>query len=144
MPTKIPEGLRFRVAKHKAPQKRCPVCETFISIRKKACPCGFEFPKKEKPTKQAGPGTEEVEVTFNGWKTVPDRSRKLTCGLCRTKMKGGMRGWHTAYSDGDSSWWCERCETDDDYIAPGVTTCHTVEELKAAWMENPLRKPKNL
>lgn len=87
---------------------------------------------------------QEVESTFEGWKIVPVRSRKLTCGICRTKMKSGMKGWHHAYSDGDSYWWCERCMTDDDHIVPGVTTCYTVEELKAAWLVNPLRKPKNL
>lgn len=134
MPTKIPEGLKYRM-KSKAPHKKCSVCGTSVAIRKTVCPCGFEFPKKAKPTKQAGPGTEEVEVTFDGWKIVPARSRKQTCGMCRTKMKGGMKGWHTAYSDGDSYWWCERCETDANFISPVVTTTSTVEELKAAWME---------
>lgn len=66
---------------------------------------------------------EEIEMTFEGWKIVPPRSRKLTCGMCRIKMKGGMKGWHHAYSDGDSYWWCERCMTDDDYISPVVTVC---------------------
>ena len=111
----------------KAPEKTCPECKTALHVRKRACPCGYEFPKKKKAAKSEREESirevEEVEVVFDGWKTVPPRSRKLTCGMCRTKMKGGMKGWHTSYNDGDKYWWCVRCMTDDNYISPVVSVC---------------------
>ena len=113
----------------KAPEKKCPECKTSLHVRKRACPCGYEFPKKEKPVESEREENileiEEVERIFEGWKRVPPRSRNITCGLCRIKMKGGDLGWHHAYSDGDKYWWCERCETDDDYISDVVTVCRT-------------------
>lgn len=97
----------------KAPEKKCPECGIALHVRKRACPCGYEFPKKEKVVRsKRGENTreaEETEVLFEGWKKVPPRSRKLTCGLCRKKMKGGGLGWHASYDDGDKYWWCEKC-----------------------------------
>lgn len=111
MPTKIPEGLKHRI-KNKAPRKKCSMCGTSVAIRKTVCPCGFEFPKKAKTTKQSELGTEKVDCLFDGWTTVPPRSRKLTCGMCRKKMKGGMKGWLSAFTDGEEYWWCETCLED--------------------------------
>ena len=111
----------------KAPTKTCPNCKGDVHVRKRECTWGYEFPKKEKKEKvESSPSREEqleVELTFQGWKRVPPRSRNITCGLCREKMRGGDLGWHHAYSDGDKYWWCKRCETDDNYISPVVTVC---------------------
>jgi len=111
----------------KAPEKKCPECKTTLHVRKGACPCGYEFPKKKKVRKSKREkgiiGVEEVEVIYEGWKKVPPRSRNLTCGLCRKKMKGGMEGWHTSYNDGEKYWWCVKCITDDSYISPVITVC---------------------
>ena len=104
----------------KAPEKNCPKCKKTLHVRKRACPCGYEFPKAKKK-RAAKPKTieqEEVRTLFEGWKKVPPRSRKLTCGLCRRKMKGGMLGWHCSYNDGEKYWWCDRCiKEDEDYVS---------------------------
>jgi DNA-directed RNA polymerase subunit M/transcription elongation factor TFIIS len=112
----------------KAPEKNCPECKTALHVRKIECTCGYEFPKKKNKKKAKKSkreenisDLEEVEMVFEGWKKVPPRSRNITCGLCRKKMKGGDLGWHHAYDDGDKFWWCKRCETDDDYISPVVS-----------------------
>ena len=114
----------------KAPEKKCPECKTALHVRKRSCSCGYEFPKKAKVAKSEREQNireiEETEVLFDGWKTVPPRSRNLTCGMCRIKMKGGMKGWHTSYNDGDKYWWCERCMTDDTYISPVVSICQEI------------------
>ena len=109
----------------KAPEKSCPKCKKTLHVRKRECACGHKFPKKKKKEKREPVSIDplEVEVLFDGWKKVPPRSRKLTCGMCRRKMKGGMLGWHTSYNDGDKYWWCERCMTDDDYVSPVVSVC---------------------
>ena len=96
------------------PEKLCPDCGLSLHVRKRECSCGFVFPFKKKKTKREKSLVEQIEVDykFNGWKKVPPRSRMLTCGLCRRKMKGGMRGWHSSYTDGDKFWWCEKCYED--------------------------------
>lgn len=95
----------------KSPEKKCPKCKVILHVRKKECICGHKFPKskKKKAIKPSIIEQEDVETLFEGWKKVPARSQKLTCGLCRKKMKGGMNGWHHSFSDGDKYWWCELC-----------------------------------
>ena len=90
------------------PEKQCPDCGDKVHVRKRECACGFVFPIKAKKSKSRETNPD-AEYTFNGWKKVPARSRGLKCGLCSTKMKGGMIGWHSAFDDGEKYWWCERC-----------------------------------
>ena len=101
------------------PDKVCPDCGLSLHVRKRECSCGFVFPFKKKKTtkkKKALDKHAEVDYKFNGWKKVPPNSRMLSCGLCRRKMKGGMLGWHSAYTDGEKFWWCEKCYGEDQYI----------------------------
>jgi hypothetical protein len=109
----------------KSPEKNCPKCKTSLHVRKRECPCGHEFPKTRKKRKHKKGDKEVAEVTvlFEGWKTVPPRSRKLTCGLCRKKMTSGMLGWLSSFSDGEKYWWCERCIKDDNYVSKVATIC---------------------
>jgi len=110
----------------KAPEKTCPECKTALHVRKRSCTCGYEFPKKEKKAKRGEDTNQEqieVQLLFEGWKVVPPRARMISCGMCRIKMKGGTKGWHESFDDGDKYWWCERCITDDNYIARTATVC---------------------
>ena len=97
------------------PEKVCPDCGVSVHVRKRECLCGFVFPRKKKVSKKkkALDKDAEVDYKFNGWKKVPPNSRMLSCGLCRRKMKGGMLGWHSAYTDGEKFWWCEKCYGED-------------------------------
>lgn len=92
------------------PEKSCPDCGTKVHVRKRECVCGFVFPRKEKRKKKNKDIPQsEVEYVYNGWKKVPARTRLAKCGLCPTKMKGGMLGWHSSFTDGEKYWWCEKC-----------------------------------
>jgi len=96
----------------KAPEKKCNDCGMSVHVRKRECSCGFVFPYKERKVVQEDYDPHDIEYTHNNWKKVPPRSRGLTCGTCRKKLKGGMLGWHSAYTDGDKYWWCENCFKD--------------------------------
>jgi|TARA_R110002110_G_scaffold108830_4_gene271613 hypothetical protein len=92
------------------PEKECPDCVSKVHVRVRECSCGYVFPVKQKKKKTKKDNeNKDPEYTFNGWKKIPARSRMLTCGTCRRKMKGGDLGWHCAYDDGEKYWWCEKC-----------------------------------
>jgi hypothetical protein len=98
------------------PEKLCPDCGLNVHVRKRECSCGFIFPfkakSKSKSKSKSRDAYKDPEVLFDGMKMVPKRSRMLSCGLCRKKMSGGMRGWLLSLDDGDKYWWCEKCYED--------------------------------
>lgn len=68
---------------------------------------------------------QEEEDTNLTWKKVPARKRNPTCGICRTKLKGGTWHWYYKNDDGEIYWWCYKCMASVDCLP-------TKEEMKRA------------
>ena len=97
----------------KSPEKKCADCGKAVHVRKRECSCGFVFPYKERKKKVVEDyNPQDIDYIYDNLKIVPPRTRNAKCGTCRTKMKGGMLGWHSSFTDGDKYWWCDKCLKD--------------------------------
>ncbi len=75
---------------------------------------------------QNRPPSDEPEP-YEKWKSFPKNRRKVTCGICRKKLKAGERVFHQVHDYfpedlglsarqkkalKEEYWWCEKCMGD--------------------------------